>query len=198
MTKNTITELLLTKFCHDIAGAVGAMLNGSELLTDSFDDKEFLTQATNTLIDSSKFLTYRLRFFRAAFGTPKQHYAPETAIQLATDYISTLHDINLNWENEGEEDFALTRIKLISCLICISTLSKGGEIAVNGRTIIVSGPNAMLSDAMETALNGNILSEENSEVAPGLFLCNYMKDTGYKLSVDKDANCVTFKIENLN
>jgi len=195
MRKNTLSELILTKFCHDIAGAVGALMNGAELLIDSFDDKEFLQQATNTLVDSSKFLTYRLRFFRAAFGTPKQNYAPATAIQLATDYISTLNHITLNWEDEGVEDFAVTRIKLITCFICISTLIRGGNISISQRRITVSGQNVVLPELMSLALEGDDSQEENSEIAAGVFLYNYMQQEGYRLSVEKAQDSITFIIE---
>ena len=195
MRKNTLSELILTKFCHDIAGAVGALMNGTELLVDSFDDKEFLHQATDTLIDSSKFLTYRLRFFRAAFGTPKQNYTPTTAIQLASDYVSTLNHVTLNWENEGVEDFALTRIKLIAFFICISALMRGGNISINQREIIVSGQNAALPEPMLLALQGDDTQEENSEIAAGIFLYNYMQQENYRIRVDKSPDKVTLTIE---
>ena len=195
MRKNTLSELILTKFCHDIAGAVGALLNGAELLADSFDDKEFLRQATNTLIDSSNFLTYRLRFFRAAFGTPKQNYAPATAIQLASDYISTLNHVNLKWEDEGVEDFAVTRIKLIACFVCVSALMRGGDINVKQRTITVSGQNAVLPELITLALQGDDSQEENSEVAAAVFLYNYMQQEGYKLIINKTQDSIKLTIE---
>jgi hypothetical protein len=195
MQKNTLSELILTKFCHDIAGATGALMNGAELLADSFDDKEFLHQATNTLIDSSRFLTYRLRFFRAAFGVPKQSYTPTTAIQFATDYISTFNNIILDWENEGEEDSALTRIKLIACFVCISALTRGGKITVRQRSISASGQNAILPEHLELTLNGDDTQEENSETAAGLFLYNYAQEKDYKISVNKEINNITLNIE---
>ena len=195
MSENTLAELILTKFCHDIAGATGALLNGAELLKDSFDDRDFLLQATNALIDSSKFLTYRLRFFRATFGTPKQNYTPTEAKNMTADYASTLNHISLLWEEEGEEDFALTRTKMIACFIAFGTLVRGGEVTVTQRKITTNGQNALLSELMKLALSGNESQENNSEIAAGIFLHNYMQQEGYKLSIEEMQNRIFFTIE---
>lgn len=195
MYANELSELILTKFCHDIAGVAGALMNGTELLSDSLDDKDFLKQASQTLADSSRFLTYRLRFFRAAFGTPKQNYSPTAGIQLTSDYISTLHDISVDWEDEGEEDFALTRIKLILSFVCVSALPKGGVIKIRQRTATVEGPNVFLPDNIDYALQGDESKAFDSEVAGALFLHNYLLQSGYTLNIQKQPDLIIFGIE---
>ena len=60
MEQNALAEMILTKFCHDIAGVTGALQNGAELLLDSLDDKDFLKDAASALNNSAKVLSARL------------------------------------------------------------------------------------------------------------------------------------------
>lgn len=66
MDKLKLAELLVTKFCHDIAGAIGAINNAVEFLKE--DDKYMQSKAFNLLEDSSKQSVAKLLFFRQAYG----------------------------------------------------------------------------------------------------------------------------------
>jgi len=78
MTRNTpagrpdtleLTELLLTRFCHDISGPVSAVSNGMELL-DSTDanDEDMVAQVQELIVSSSAESFARLQTYRIAFG----------------------------------------------------------------------------------------------------------------------------------
>lgn len=58
---------LCSKLCHDLAGVLGAIANGAELLEDE-DDEEIRNQALELLAQSAEQAGRRLRFFRIAFG----------------------------------------------------------------------------------------------------------------------------------
>lgn len=58
---------LCSKLCHDLAGVIGAIANGAELLEDE-DDEEIRNQAVELLAQSAEQAGRRLRFFRIAFG----------------------------------------------------------------------------------------------------------------------------------
>lgn len=196
MENNQLAELILTKFCHDIAGEVGALMNGAELLEESFNDAEFLKQASAALTASSKSLTGRLRFFRAAFGSPKQNYTSQMASQLATDYIATLNDTNCKWELFEDEDFALVRIKLILSLIAAGTLSRGGSVIVNKDSVSAVGINVALPEEQKQILtNGETGVEISSNAAPDIFLYNYAKQMDYKIEVNESTKEIVFLIK---
>jgi histidine phosphotransferase ChpT len=60
------TELLCAKFCHDLAGPVGAVNNGIDFLTS--DDKQMQQRAIELIEMSSKQAINRLTFLRQAYG----------------------------------------------------------------------------------------------------------------------------------
>lgn len=75
MSKNTIvSQLLCSRLCHDLAGVVGAINAGVELVDDAREQNQGSSSKTHEgeafeLISmSSQQVTYRLDFFRAAFG----------------------------------------------------------------------------------------------------------------------------------
>lgn len=58
---------LCSKLCHDLAGTIGAIANGAELLADE-DDADIREQALGLLAQSAEQAARRLKFYRIAFG----------------------------------------------------------------------------------------------------------------------------------
>ncbi len=61
-------EAAVVRICHDLAGPIGALANGIELL--AMDGAEGDEETLSLLRDSARALTARLDFFRAVFGQP--------------------------------------------------------------------------------------------------------------------------------
>lgn len=84
-----ISELVLTRVCHDIIGNIGAVSNAVELLEEG--DTDFLEDIQSILKTSSGVLSARLKFFRLAFGLRNANLADkENVLKTVRDYLLTI------------------------------------------------------------------------------------------------------------
>ncbi len=198
MEQNTLAEMILTKFCHDIAGVTGALQNGAELLLDSLDDKDFLADAARALNDSAKVLSARLRFFRMAFGSSKDGFEGRAAEGLIKEYLGTVNGVTFAIDPFGEEDFALARLKMILALIAAESFSRGGKVTILSDKVIADGAGVALKEPVRRALMGedsSLSPEQQSEAAVGLFLALLAKEAGYKITIMQKPDSVAFSLK---
>lgn len=135
-----LSECIMTRVSHDLAGISGALHNTVELMEM---DPSFAPEATKLLKESSAFLMARLKFFRLLFGLPT---APvDTAV--AENYLKTLTaPIML----KGQVD---TLFYLGAVFVCAHALIRGGEISISNQTVIASGQ-IHLDEASKMFLDG--------------------------------------------
>lgn len=81
-----VCELLASRLCHDMAGPVAAIANGSELLGD--DDPEFAREAATLIGDSARTAAKRLQLFRYVFGFSRGAHAGPPPHALASEYFA--------------------------------------------------------------------------------------------------------------
>ena len=81
-----VCELLAARLCHDMAGPVAAIANGSELLGD--DDPDFAREAAALIGDSARTAAKRLQLFRYVFGFGRGAHAGPPPHALAGEYFS--------------------------------------------------------------------------------------------------------------
>jgi len=197
MEQNTLAEMILTKFCHDIAGVTGALQNGAELLLDSLDDKDFLKDAASALNNSAKVLSARLRFFRMAFGSGKEGFESRAAEGLIKEYLETLNGITFTIEPFEAEDFARARLKMILALVAAECFTRGGKISFFADKVLAAAEGAALKEPMRSAIMGEetSLTPEQSESAVGLFLYLLAKSSGYKITITQKPDSVIFSLK---
>ena len=82
-----ILELLIARFCHDLAGPVAAVGNGAEILADSGPD--FAGEAMRLVADSANAAAIRLAFYRFAFGVGGDGAAAASASDLAARFFAS-------------------------------------------------------------------------------------------------------------
>jgi histidine phosphotransferase ChpT len=81
-----LAQGLCTRLCHDLAGPLGAVGSGVELLGDEGGAD---TQVVGLLSDSAENATARLRFLRAVLGAPTARgLEPDGARGLLSDYLT--------------------------------------------------------------------------------------------------------------
>lgn len=149
-----VSELLVARLCHDLAGPIAAISNGAELLED--DDPDFARQAATLIGDSAGTASKRLQLFRFAYGFsagalagPPPHLLVSEYLsggQIACDYTEAVRGLDLVWQRLG--------CNLI--VIAAEALPRGGKLALlaEGRGVALSargegtGPSAEASDAM--------------------------------------------------
>lgn len=142
-----LAQLLMTKYCHDLAGPLGGIQNGIEFLSEDANDPETVRQATALLGLSSGEAASRLQAFRQAYGT----FNPESGADMADfrrhvqDYFGNTK-IVLEWDTQLPAISQLARSALWQMLLLASqyfiyggTLCVGTTAQTDALTLGISG-----------------------------------------------------------
>lgn len=149
-----VSELLMARLCHDLAGPIAAIGNGAELLED--DDPDFARQAATLIADSAGTAGKRLQLFRFAYGFSAGALAGPQPHLLATEYFSggpTACDYS---EAACGLDPPWQRLGCNLLMVAGEALPRGGKLALLAESggVAVSargegaGPSAETVDAM--------------------------------------------------
>jgi histidine phosphotransferase ChpT len=135
-----LAELLCARLCHDLAGAVGAVSAGAELLAEEGPASPMAAEAVSLLADSAASMTARLKFLRLAFGVTSAS-APAEARPLAHAFLEKGYpqgEWRLDWPADLESAESPDHAKLLLNLICLAQdcLPRGGVIAVRPRDAV--------------------------------------------------------------
>lgn len=166
-----LAALLCTRLCHDLAGPVGAVSAGVELLADD-PDPSFLGEATALLRHSADASSARLKFLRTAFGEAGRSSLSGPARSLIEGYLRSLAGgITLEWRDHGGSmggaaigDGTALRLLLNLCLTAADALGGSGGLivelhpAADGTrrfAVTAQGPRAALDAAARAALDGS-------------------------------------------
>jgi len=136
-----VCELLAARLCHDMAGAVAAIANGTELLDD--DDPDFAKEAATLIGDSARTAARRLQLFRYVFGFGRGAHAgppPHVLVSeyfagstIVCDYPDAVRDLEPEWQ----------RLACGLAFIAAEGLPRGGQLsldtAADGLVIIGTG-----------------------------------------------------------
>jgi histidine phosphotransferase ChpT len=98
-----LSELLAVKLCHDLAGPIGAVNNGTELLREANDN---LFEQSLDLVDASaKDAIARLLYFRQAYGSaPSQGETSIESLKTLADNFFADKKITLDWQTDSAGD----------------------------------------------------------------------------------------------
>jgi histidine phosphotransferase ChpT len=124
------TQLLMTKFCHDITGPIGAINNGVELV---HDDASIAEVAMELIADSAKAAMLRLQYYRFAYGIIKQDaLADRQDMQEMLVCFFKAQKIDLHIQTD-EHDYTQYEYRILCnlCLIAASALIRGGEMHIS-------------------------------------------------------------------
>jgi histidine phosphotransferase ChpT len=159
-----LSQLLITKLCHDIVGPIGAISNGVEFLQEA-DGME--KQAISLITDSSSQAIARIQFYRYLYGVMKeQEVVSLDDKKLLSDSFYQASKVKLHWHevlNEKLPDITPEDLRIICNLIFIAggSLVKGGEVAINYRDenvieVKATGLVVILHDELQNILTGEI------------------------------------------
>jgi histidine phosphotransferase ChpT len=134
------SELLLTKFCHDITGPISAVHNGMEFLlteTQDIDDPasiEIRNQAIDLVQDSSIQSLARLQAFRLAYGVVRNN--SETRVDEVQDIIKKFYqksNVDVRWNKSVPEKISsITRRIVVGMILTLAkVVIYGGSISVS-------------------------------------------------------------------
>lgn len=175
----TLSELIMTRVSHDLAGICGALYNTAELL--EIDDT-FGTDAGPLIKTSTGALITRLKFFRALFGLDG---APLNN-DIADKYLKTL---SAPFELSGQVQ---TRMQLAGILICGDVMMRGGKIQITSDGVTGVG-GIKVSEELTSVLKGKIDTVE-PKTAPIVWLYQYAREhcASVEVTVSSDRLDIRF------
>jgi len=164
-----VLEAFAARICHDFVGAVGAVSNGVELLSEGGQsaDPEILALISSSARTASR----RLQYFRTAFGTGSALSAVrplDGARSLAASFLEE-GKVELDWPEPGSAAEAATgrraaKAILNLVLVAADCLPRGGRVSVDASPvdaglsirIHAAGTQARLADDHRAALAGTV------------------------------------------
>ncbi len=129
-----LAEMLCARVCHDLAGAVGAVTAGAELMNEEDPASRMAAEALDLMTGSAASLAARLRFLRLALG-PANQSAVSQARGLTEAFFTKGHaqgGWSIDWPAAPDGDNSPNQIKLLLNLVLLAQdcLPKGGRIVV--------------------------------------------------------------------
>lgn len=179
---------LCSKLCHDLAGTIGAIANGAELLADE-DDADIREQALGLLAQSAEQAARRLKFYRIAFGAGGS-LGDRIDLGEFKDAVEGQFGggrVKLDW-SAMTGALGKRNAKLLAnlLLVAVSGMPRGGVLTPTAPeggavSVAVTGDNVGLSAEMVATLQGGGFGEGASAVAAHAALL--AKESGSKITV---------------
>ena len=162
-----VSQLVVSRICHDLAGSVSAVNAGVELINDNV---AAIDPEAMALIDASANQSVRkLSFFRVVFGSGggvDGSISPDELHDLARNFVEG-SKITISWpEHSDIGRLTLNEGKVLLGLILIAfdALPRGGVISpsvhnpegATGFAVVAKGERAALAPEVRAALDPNI------------------------------------------
>ena len=177
-----LLQLVYTRISHDLAGMIGAVYNGAELLEE---DLSFAQESANLIKGSAENLMARQRFFRQTFGLPKE--SEDTTV----DYLATF---SMPFSMDKECVNNLQR-SLIMCLT--DYFYKGAQFQISENLIEAKGQ--ALKDIQEfknILLNAD--GEKTAANAPAFYTHYMAKKLNCHFDIKQSENTLQIRLDFAN
>ena len=196
-------ELLCARVCHDLAGPIGAVGSGAELLADEMGPGN---EALALLVDSAAAAGSRLRYLRLALGGGGKAMRPQELHQTTIEYLASAASgarPSLDWQDGVGEPWEPGAARLLMNLILTAhdCLPRGGALTVRGRpaprrlaTVTAEGRGAMLGEAA-LQLTEAAPTTYGPRGAQGRYAVLLAAQMGIAVRVEKEDALVSFVAE---
>ena len=175
-----LTEAIVVRVSHDLAGAIGAFANTIDLMKM---DASFIGESVDLLETSSHQLTARLAFFRALFG-------PETKsidANLVKQYLSTLA-ISVQFTGTLS-----SRLQLAMVAAGLELLGTGGTLDLTDKELIISGKELHHDSVFIQALMGTDIPCD-PKIVSALWLNQIAKEEDLIIRLDAGDDTITLSL----
>ncbi len=131
------SELLMTRFSHDIAGCIGAVNNGIEFLEDP-DSKNIKEKAMELISSNGKEAAAKLKFFRYVYGMSSgfgEADLSEIKILLKDFFLGS--NIQINWISSNKMD-EFTQLTHKASKLLLNMVYTAATVLISGGIIEIS------------------------------------------------------------
>lgn len=192
-----LAQALCTRLSHDLAGPLGAIGSGTELLTEEGGGD---AEVIRLLADSAATAATRLRVLRALLGRPTGHgLEPAQARALLSEHLGTAGGSPvpaLDWDVTPGDGSTKIRVEvqllLNLCLVALDALSRPDHVGVRmpeaGRAEITlqgrGDPRPASLDALSDGLNGGTAPDDPRQ-AQAVYAGRLARHLGRDVVVDR-------------
>lgn len=198
-----LAALLVSRVCHDLAGPVGAVMNGLEVLADE-DDEKSREQALKVILSAAEQATAKLQFARLAFGASSSRgdFVPAGDVHYALEKLFAGGKTKLEWR---APDLHLTKreAKVLAGLSALASecLRYGGTVIVSGESdggvrlnVRAQGRDAKLPDEFRATLLGAASEFIDGRAVLPLMLGLFVRADGGELVLDAAQDSIAFAV----
>jgi histidine phosphotransferase ChpT len=211
LADTTLAALISSKICHDLAGQIGAINNGLELLEEE-NDEDTRYYALELIQNSARAAWAQLDFNRLAFGVSSSLGAvvPLGHVeQVARRYIEN-GKRKLHWQTNVQElEKEQGRLLLAVLSAALTSLPSGGDIYValsagnaSGRTaprlsaaIVCRGRAARIQEGFAGIFAGKETKTIDGKLVLAYYAARLAVEAKCKISAAKEGEDALFTIE---
>jgi histidine phosphotransferase ChpT len=198
----SFAQLLITRFCHDITGPVGAINNGVEFIAE---DNGMHGQAMSLIGDSAAQAMARVQFYRYIYGIMKEHGVVDyyEKKELAEAFYQG-NRITLLWENEPLTiHHKACRILFNLLLIASSCLIRGGDVTIKEiphdnyilLEIHASGSHLKLDEALHQALMHSTRHHPDTRTVQAYYTAHLIMEAKGTVHIDVTEEKAVIKLK---
>lgn len=208
-----LSEIITVKICHDLAGPIGAMNNGVELLRDKESGAHIQEESINLIEVSAQESVSKLMYFRQCYGTASFD---------GEHNLEALRNITLNYFNRTKTtiDWQLpkpapgvnsiptiptlaTKIVLNAILVVAGCLVFGGTVRIRVARDFHKTPITIRGEGKLVKLTPEIIAPLVEQTAhtdatiknlPSYLMAKFIKDSAAQFSYSNDETFVEFNI----
>ncbi len=205
-----LAALISSKICHDLAGQIGAINNGLELLEEE-NDEDTRYYALELIHNSAKAAWAQLDFNRLAFGVSSSLGAVVPlghAEQIARRYVEN-GKRKLHWQSTVSEiDKEHAKLILAVLAVALTALPAGGDIylgltapAAAGApsrfklVIVCRGRIARVPEGFAEILSGKYAKSIDGKLVVAYYAARLAAEARFKLTAAKEGEDVLFTLE---
>lgn len=177
----TLTEAIVVKISHDLAGGIGAVASTVELMEI---DPTFVNEAGPMLKQNSLMLMARLRFYRALFGAETK----EINAMIVADYLKTWGQ-KITFEGEIKN-----RLQLSLVAVGIILLVQGGTLFLTENQLILKGNEITARPDFQNVLDGKEIPI-TPETLEAHWLLKQLSENKKKLKINLKKTTAQFEIQ---
>lgn len=194
--------MVCSKILHDLAGPIGAVMNGTELLKESANEGN--EEIIELLKDSSDQLTALLQVFRVGFGAMGTG-GEEVDAGMVQEHLETytkFKGVRLTWQPEAamiQKDiakmlvngvFLLTELARKKGQLQLSSTNAGG---VETFSIAAFGPGITAPDDLKIIFNGGEKPKINTQNIPAFVIIGLAADKNMSVTLVETPNGVVLQ-----
>ena len=203
-----VSQLVVSRICHDLAGSVSAVNAGIELIKDgaSTSGQGALDQEAMSLVDASADQSVRkLSFFRIIFGSgggADGSISLAELCDLSQNYLDG-SKVNLDWPEQASAQTGAQRLGIDAgrvllgmVLMAAGSLPRGGVISIGvhypdggvGFAVVAAGDRASLGPEVEAAMSSDAnIDDLTARTVHAHFTDILVKSLGGELEYSREA-----------